>query len=235
MSNEMILMAMVVITYGSVLLWYKLFGRMGLIAYNIMAGIAANIEVLILIEAFGMEQTLGNILFASTFLVTDILSEKYGKKAADQAVYVSILSYLTFIVISQSWMLYTPSPSDFAQPLVRGIFSTTTRLMLASIGVYAVVQKIDVWLYHKWWALTTKLCGDSSRFLWLRNNGSTLISQMLNTVLFTLAAFGGTYDSSTMTGIIISSYVIFIFTSLLDTPVVYFARKITPIGEHKTA
>lgn len=222
---------MLVIIYSSVLLWYKLFGKNGLIAYNTMACIAANIEALILIEAFGMEQTLGNVLFASTFLVTDILSEKYGKKTADRAVHISILSYCTFIVISQSWALYTPAPTDFAQPLVSGVFGSTARLMLASICVYAVVQKIDVWLYHKWWYLTTKLCGNASRFLWLRNNGSTLISQLLNTVLFTLAAFGGTYELSTILNIIMSSYIIFIFTSLLDTPVVYLARKITPLGE----
>lgn len=231
MRNEIILILSLVFIYSSVLLWYKLFGKTGLIAYNVMAGVAANIEVLILIEAFGMEQTLGNILFASTFLVTDILSEKYGKKAADKAVYISILSYLTFILISQSWLLYTPAAADVAQPLIKGVFSSTARLMIASIAVYAVVQKFDVWLYHKWWALTKKLSGDSQKFLWLRNNGSTLISQLLNTVLFTFAAFGGAYELPTLMSIVFSSYVIFIFTSLLDTPVIYLARKITPINE----
>lgn len=162
MRNELILIVMLILIYGSVLLWYKLFGKTGLIAYNVMAGIAANIEVLILVEAFGMEQTLGNILFASTFLVTDILSEKYGKKAANSAVSISIVSYLTFIILSQSWLLYTPAPSDIAQPMIREIFSSTGRLMLASILVYAIVQKFDVWLYHKWWDFTKKLCGDSS-------------------------------------------------------------------------
>lgn len=231
MKNEIILIISLIFIYSSVLLWYKLFGKTGLIAYNVMAGIAANIEVLILIQAFGMEQTLGNILFASTFLVTDILSEKYGKKAADSAVYISILSYITFVVISQSWLLYSPAPSDFAQPLISAIFSSTARLMISSIAVYAIVQKFDVWLYHKWWQLTERLCGDSSKFLWLRNNGSTLISQLLNTVLFTFAAFAGTYDLKTIFSIVFSSYVIFIFTSLLDTPVIYIARKIKPICE----
>lgn len=231
MRNEIILIVSLIFIYSSVLLWYKLFGKTGLIAYNVMAGIAANIEVLILIQAFGMEQTLGNILFASTFLVTDILSEKYGKKEADRAVYVGILSYITFVVISQSWLLYSPAPTDFAQPLIRSIFSSTARLMIASIAVYAVVQKFDVWLYHKWWNLTNKLCGDASKFLWLRNNGSTLISQFLNTLLFSVAAFAGTYDLNTIIAIVFSSYIIFIFTSLLDTPIVYIARKITPLNE----
>jgi len=69
---------------------------------NTIATIAANIEVLIIVNAFGMEMTLGNILFASTFLVTDILSELYGKKEAQKAVYLGIATSVIFICISQS-------------------------------------------------------------------------------------------------------------------------------------
>ncbi len=99
-------------------------------------------------------------------------------------------------------------------------------MIIASLVVYAVSQLFDVWLYHKWWAFTEKRFGDKRRFLWLRNNGSTLISQILNTLLFTLFAFWGTYDTKTMFSIFLSSYVIYIVTSLLDTPVVYLARRI---------
>lgn len=100
--------------------------------------------------------------------------------------------------------------------------------MLASFLVYAICQQFDVWAYHKWWAFTTKKCGDSQRFLWVRNNGSTLISQFLNTLLFTLGAFWGVHDTPTLISIIASSYVIFVCTSLLDTPFIYLARKIKP-------
>ena len=62
--------------------------------------------------------------------------------------------------------------------------------------------------------------------IWLRNNGSTLVSQILNTLLFTLFAFYGTYDGKTLLSIFASSYVIYIFTSLLDTPALYLARRI---------
>lgn len=84
----------------------------------------------------------------------------------------------------------------------------------------------DVWLYHRWWAFTEKKYGDRRKYLWLRNNGSTLISQILNTILFTLFAFYGTYDGKTLLSIFTSSYVIYIFTSLLDTPALYLARQI---------
>ncbi|MCQ5129094.1 queuosine precursor transporter [Butyricicoccus faecihominis] len=224
--NELLLAAAVVVIFGSVLLWYRLFGDTGLMAFTVFATITANIEVLILVDAYGMEMTLGNILFASTFLVTDILSEVSGKKAAERAVRLGILTSALFIVVSQSWLLYRPAPSDWVSPAMREVFSNTPRMMIASLAVYAIAQVFDVWLYHKWWALTERLSGDRRRFLWLRNNGSTLISQLLNAILFTLFAFYGTYDGKTLVSVVLSSYVIFIVTSLLDTPVVYLARRI---------
>ena len=226
MPNELLLIISLFFLFGAVLLFYRLFVKLGLYVWTVIATISANIEVLILVDAFGLEQTLGNVLFATTFLVTDILSENHSKKEANVAVNIGIATSITFIVISQSWMLYTPSVNDFARPAIETVFSNTPRLMLASLIVYAICQKFDVWAYHKWWAFTSKRCGDSRRFLWLRNNGSTLISQLLNAVLYTFGAFFGMYDVPTLISIILSSYIIFIVTSLADTPVIYLARKL---------
>lgn len=228
MINEFLFIFALIITFSGVLLFYYLFGKSGLYCFTVLATIAANIEVLILVRVFGMEQTLGNILFASTFLVTDVLSEIYGKKESTKAVYIGILASLSFIVLSQIWLHYIPSENDWAMPHMQAIFSNTPRLMLASFLVYAICQRFDVWAYHKWWDFTTRLCHDRKKYLWLRNNGSTLLSQLLNTVLFTFAAFWGVYEPSVLLNIIGSSYVIFIVTSLADTPVVYIARRITP-------
>lgn len=122
MRNEILLIGSLMLVYGGVLLWYRLFGRSGLYGWTVFATIAANIEVLILIDAFGMEQTLGNILFASTFLVTDILSEVEGKKAANRAVNLGILTSVCFIVISQLWLLYRPAPTTLSSPTYRRYF-----------------------------------------------------------------------------------------------------------------
>lgn len=224
--NEILLILSIFVIFAGTILMYRLFEEQGLYMWTVIATIAANIEVLIVINAFGMEQTLGNILFASTFLVTDILSELYGKKKAQRAVYIGIATSVIFIVISQSWLLYQPNETDFAMPHIKAIFSNTPRLMLVGLLVYAIVQMFDVWLYHKWWEFTKKKFNDSRRFLWLRNNGSTLVSQLLNTILFTIGAFAGTYDAKTLVSISIASYAIFIVTSLADTPFIYLARKI---------
>lgn len=226
MSNELILIVTLLVVYTMTVLWYKLFGAKGLMCFSVLATVAANIEVMIVVNAFGMEQTLGNVLFASTFLITDILSETEGKKAAQQAVNISIAALVAFILLSQSWLLYTPSESDVIFPAIREVFSGVPRVIISSLLIYAVSQKFDVWAYHKWWEFTEKKFGDKRGFLWLRNNGSTLISQLLNTVLFNLAAFAGVYDTATLVSIIVSGYVIYIATSLLDTPFVYWARRI---------
>lgn len=228
MNNNILLLLSVLLYYGGVFVFHYLWGTRGLYCWTIFATIAANIEVLIVVDAFGMEQTLGNVMFASTFLVTDILSETDSKKAANQAVNMGIAASLTFILVTQLWLAFTPAASDWAMPSIRAIFSNTPRLMLSSFVVYAICQKFDVWAYHKWWDFTEKRCGDSRRYLWLRNNGSTLISQLLNSLLFNFAAFWGVYELPTLISIFLSSYVIFIFTSLMDTPVIYLARRIPP-------
>lgn len=228
MSNELLLILSLLFLYTTVLLAYRFFGKTGLFCWTVLATIAANIEVLIMVNAFGMEQTLGNILFATTFLVTDILSETQSKKDANKAVLIGICTSAVFILISQSWLLYTPSDSDWASPAIASIFANTPRLMLSSLIVYAIVQAFDVFAYHLIWKKTTALCNDSKRFLWLRNNLSTMTSQLLNTFLYTFAAFYGMYDMETLLHIVFSSYIIFFVTSLLDTPAVYIARKLKP-------
>lgn len=224
--NELILILSVVFIYGAALLAYKFFGKAGLYCLSALATVCANIEVIILINAFGMEQTLGNVLFAVTFLITDILSECEGKDAANKAVWTGVFSSVFFLILSQSWFLYIPAEGDTAMESIRQIFSSTPRMVGASLAVYLVSQFFDVWLYHKWWAFTEKKFGDKRKYLWLRNNGSTLVSQIINTALFTFIAFVGTYDFVTLLSIFGSSYVIFVFTTLLDTPVLYLARKI---------
>ncbi len=224
--NEILLIVTLLGVFGGVLLAYRFFGKTGLYCWTVFATITANIEVLILVNAFGMEQTLGNILFASTFLVTDILSETAGKQEANKAVSIGICTSALFILLSQAWLLYQPAESDWAMESFRVLFSNSPRLLLASLLVYAVSQRFDVWAYHKWWEFTTKKFGDSRKMLWLRNNGSTLLSQLINTVLYTFGAFWGMYTLPVFISICFSSYVIYIVTSLLDTPFVYWARKI---------
>lgn len=229
MRNEILLIVNLAVVYFMTLLFYKMCGKKGLLCWNIIATIAANIEVMILVKAFGLEQTLGNILFASTFLTTDILSENYSKKDATMAVKTGIMASLAFIVISRFWLWFIPSENDVISSSIVTVFENTPRVMFAGFFVYAIVQNFDVWLYHKLWDVTSKKSGNKKSFLWLRNNLATMTSQLINAILFNVIAFWGIYDIKTLINIIISTYVIYIITSLADTPIVYIARKIKKI------
>ena len=231
MSNELLLFFNLIVIFGMTLWFYLLYGKKGLFCWNIIATIAANIEVMILIDAFGIEQTLGNIMFASTFLTTDILSENHGKKEASYAVKTGILASFAFIIITRFWISFTPSVNDTMYSSIKTVFTNTPRVMFAGFLVYAIVQFFDVWLYHKLWEITTKKFGERSKMLWLRNNVATLLSQLINAILFNIFAFAGIYDLKTLINIIISTYIIYIMTSLLDTPIIYLARKFRKIND----
>lgn len=225
MFNELLLIASLIVIFGATLLAYRIFGKAGLYIMTAISTVVSNIECLILIDAFSMQQTLGNVFFASTFLITDILSENHSEKDANRAVWIGVFTNIFFILISQSWLLYTPAENDWVMPSINVVFSNTPRMMISSLIVYTISQLLDVKLYHMWWKFTDKKFGDNQKYLWLRNNGSTLLSQLINTILFTIFAFYGTYNFSTLINIMLSSYIIYIATSLLDTPVVYLARK----------
>lgn len=223
--NELILITSLLAEFGLILLAYRLFGSSGLYAMSVLCTVAANIEVMILVRAFGLDQTLGNILFACTFVITDILSENHGKDSANKAARISIFVTAAFMLLTRSWLLYTPAAEDGVMDSVRILFANTPRVMLSSLTVCAVTQLFDVWLYHKLWNFTTNRFGSSRKFLWLRNNVTTLTSQLINAVLFTLGAFAGVYSVPVLISITASSYIIFAVTALCDTPAVYIARR----------
>lgn len=88
-------------------------------------------------------------------------------------------------------------------------------------------QSVDVAIYHFIW----DKCGHTKKYLWLRNNGSTLISQLVDTVVFTTLAFWGSYPTDVFFSILFTTYLFKVIVALLDTPFAYLARKISPIEE----
>ena len=225
-QNELVTLASVFAFFGGLVAFFRLFGKTGIFAWTVICTIAANIEVLILVHAFGLDTTLGNVIFASSFLATDIMSEVYGRDEANRCVKIGIAANITFILISQSWFLYVPAEGDTMSEPIRTVFANTPRVMLASLFAYAVCELYDVWAYHFIWRVTERRSGNRRAFLWLRNNGSTLVSQLINVVVFNLLAFAGVYPAHTIVEILVFGYATFFVTSLLDTPFLYWARHI---------
>ena len=223
MSNELIFILTVLIYLGSVLLLYKFFGKNGLFAFAIFGTILGNIAVCKCVDLFGVSTTAGNVLYASTFLVTDILSEKYGKKEASKAVKYSFSILLLWLLGTQIILLFTPNANDYINGSLQVVFGLVPRITIASLIGFVCSQNIDVFLYHTIWKKT----GENEKMLWLRNNGSTLISQAIDTIIFTVLAFYGTYPTNVFISILLTTYLFKAVVAILDTPFIYIARKIT--------
>lgn len=227
MPNELIFVITVLIYLGSVLLLYKLFGKNGLYAFAIFGTLLGNIAVCKCVDIFALSTTAGNVLYASTFLVTDILSEKYGKKDATKAVAYSFSIMVLWLIGTQLIMLFTPNANDYINDSLKVVFSLVPRITIASLIGFIVSQYLDVTLYHLIWKKT----GNSKAMLWLRNNGSTLTSQAVDTVIFTTIAFWGVYPKNVFFSILITTYLFKAVVALLDTPFMYWARRIVPLNE----
>ncbi len=227
MTNELLFIASILFYLGSVLLLYKLFGKNGLFAFAIFGTLLGNIDVCKCIDLFGVSTTGGNVLYASTFLVTDILSEKYGKKEAAKAVKYSFSTMLLWLLGTQMILGFTPNANDYVDGSLGVVFGLVPRITIASLIGFVCSQNIDVFLYHFIWSKT----GNSEKGLWKRNNGSTFISQAIDTLLFTTLAFWGVYPMKVFVSIVITTYVFKAAVAALDTPFIYLARRIRPMED----
>ena len=227
MPNELIFIITVLIYLGSVLGLYKLFGKNGLYAFAVFGTLLGNIAVCKNVDIFGVATTAGNVLYASTFLVTDILSEKYGRKDATKAVAYSFSIMILWMLGTQLILWFTPNANYYINESLKVVFGLVPRITVASLMGFVCSQNIDVFLYHFIWKRT----GSGKSKLWLRNNGSTLTSQLIDTVIFTFAAFWGVYPNDVFVSILLTTYLFKAAVALMDTPFMYIARRITPISE----
>lgn len=225
--NELLWLSMMLSSFCGVLLAYRFFGRMGLYAWIPIATLVANIQVQKLVGLFGIESvTLGNIVYATSFLVTDILNENYGKKEAQRAVFLGFFSLLVMTLLMSLTIQFTPAPDDGAHEPIAQIFGFMPRLASASLLAYLTSQFHDVWAYQLWRKLKPSI-----RFIWLRNNASTAISQLMDTTIFCTVAFAeiGPLQAFFPTreifwSVFWTTYVIKFIVAACDTPFLYLAR-----------
>lgn len=218
--NEILFIITTILCFVTTLLFYKYLGKYGLFVWISIATIISNIETVKLVNIFGMETSLGTILYASTFLTTDILNEKYGEKAARRSVYYGLLSMIVMTIFMSIALLYDPSSNDFANESLKTIFTLNMRITLASIIAFVVSQLLDAHMYNK--------IKEKSDKLWLRNNLSTMISQLIDTVLFALIAYKGLVTNNTLVSMMVFMYIFKLMLAVIDTPFMYLSKKIKP-------
>lgn len=218
--NEMILLLEVLLTFGSLLLFKKLFGKTGLFLWIGLASVLANIQVVKSIDVLGVSATVGNVLFASVFLATDLLRECYGKAEAKRGVGIGVASILFYLVCTQLTLLYQPAVFDISHDAMATLFALSPRVCAASLVMYAAANLLDVVVYDKLHRMF------EGRKLWLRNNVSTILCNCLENFGFVFLAFAGVYPVEEVLLIGVSTCVIEVLVAVCDTPFLYLGRKL---------
>ncbi len=230
MQNEILWLAMLLANFLLIILAYKLFGKWGLIMWIPISVIVANIQVIQTVELFGLVATLGNIVYASSFLVTDILSENYGKEEAKKAVWIGFFSLIAMTLLMNLALAFQPLAGDefatTAHAATSTIFSLMPRIAVASLAAYFLSQRHDVWAFHFW-----KKRFPKNSQLWLRNNLSTMVSQLIDSVVFVLIAFYGVFETPVLIEIFITTYILKFVVAAADTPFVYWGKRIFKTGK----
>jgi len=204
-----------------------------LIGFFISGLICANLLGSKISSFAGIDFSVGVFIFPITFIVTDIISEVYGKKKAKQVVYIGLFSMLLVLMLSAfSVLMPTSQWSHVTQNEFAKIFSFSIRMQIASIVAFFVSQLHDVWAFNFWRGKT------KGKFLWLRNNLSTIASQFIDSAIYVFIAFyhlpnfvadnilliqntPEKFNLEFVFTLLFSWWLIKVIIAVLDTPLVY--------------
>lgn len=210
--NELLFLTHILLVVGFVLISLRL-GKGALIALIAIQGILANVFVVKQMSLFGFAVTCSDVFAIGAILSLNLLQEYFGKESARQAITVSFLSLLFFACMAQVHLLYAPTSFDATQSAFQTIFSSTPRIVFASIAVFYLVQQIDLRLF-------SLLKGKFP----LRVAISLLASQLLDTVLFSFLGLYGLVEA--LFDVILVSFLIKCLIIAASAPFVVFSKKL---------
>jgi queuosine precursor transporter len=215
-----IFLSLLVVSIGIILA--RKWGEGVLMALVVFCIVTANIFASKIIRMFGFTVPAGVVVYAISFLITDTLSEFYGRRIAVRAVltgFFGSLVYFAFVMVVINWENAFGPEADAA---FHETLRLSARITAASIVAYLVSQLHDVTIFDFWGRLTR------GKHLWLRNNASTIVSQSLDTVIFVAVAFYGTMPIWPLIG---GQLVVKAIVALFDTPFLYFLKYRVFTGE----
>ena len=155
------------------------------------------------------------IAYPLTFLVTDTIAELYGRRVATRIVWVGFAVNVLMVILIYLGKIIPPASFWEGQDAYNAILGSVPRIVLASMVAYLASQHHDVFAFHFWKNVT------KGRFLWLRNNASTMVSQGIDTLLFISIAFVGTVPLQVLLNMIVGQYIIKLVIAVIDTPLCY--------------
>ena len=193
-----------------------------LLGFFIASLILSNLLGSKITSMLGVRVSVGILFVPILFLVTDIITEVHGKVRAKNFFYISI-SVLLFALMMMYFCIIMPAHEQWLnQEAYEIIFKGSFRMTIASLIAFILSQYHDIWAFH-FWKKKTK-----GKFLWLRNNASTIISQLIDTTIFMYIAFyhlTPKFTTSFIFSLIIPYWIFKIIFALLDTPLCYLGVK----------
>ena len=165
-----------------------------------------------IISVFGLFVPAGVLAYSITFIMTDAISEIWGKQTAKRAVFGGFIGLIVVLLLIQISVLWPKAPFWKQEAAYHTIMGSTSRIIIASFIAYLVSQFHDVWAFHFWRKIT------GGRHLWLRNNLSTAVSQFIDSALFITVAF---YGIMPVWPLIWSQWLVKLGIAFLDTPFIY--------------
>ena len=226
-NQELLWVLTVVYDLGLAILLYRFFGKYGLYCAVILGIVLGNLQggKVSELELFGYTFTasMGAILYSGIYFATDVLNEKYGRKEANRAVMLGFVANIAVMITLLISVQFKPSDIAGSALEVHNAISTLAGyspiFVIGSLGAYLISQTFDVWFFHKIKSYT----GDSK--LWLRNNLSTISSQLLDTMIYQFVWVLAGMDIKTAFLIAVTKYVFKVIIAFVDTIFIYWVRK----------
>ena len=209
------------------ILLFRYFGLKGLFIAVTLGIMLANLQggKVSDLNLFGQTFTvsMGAIMYSGIYFATDLISEKYGRKEANKAVILGAISNIVIMFTLVLSTYYLPSEIASSSNSVHSAISTLALyspiFVIGSITAYLISQTFDVWIFHKIKKMT------NGRYLWLRNNVSTLSSQALDTFIYTFVwVLAGELSFLTALSIALTKYIFKFIIAIIDTIFIYLVR-----------
>lgn len=199
-------------------------GKQALITLICFLGVFSNLLVVKQMTLFGFDVTCSDVFAVGGLLGLNLAQEYFGKACAQKIILLNFYMLVVYLAVTQFHLWYTPNNFDEAHMHFDALFSVMPRIIIASIGVYVFVQFLDTYLYG---FLNRFFTG---RYLVLRSMISLLVSQLLDTILFSITALYGIVGS--VTHIIIVSYAIKVICIIITLPVIALAQRFIRKNHH---
>ena len=226
-NQETLWLLTVIYDLGLAILLYRFFGKYGLYTAVVLGIVLGNLQggKVSELELFGYSFTasMGAILYSGIYFATDVLNEKYGREEANRAVLLGFVANIAVMITLLISIQFKPSNIAGSALEVHNAISTLAGyspiFVIGSLTAYLISQTFDVWFFHKIKSYT----GESK--LWLRNNLSTITSQLLDTMIYQFTWVLAGMDLKTAFIIAVTKYVFKVVIAGIDTIFIYWVRK----------